>query len=104
MIIQTVQMFATNPPPAPYVVRAADGGWHFDCGNCVGWSGPFPKPCRCGHCLPTYEAVRRKARRLFGQTGGSILAAVREKGDYAGGSGAPIGPLPPVPNKTGGPA
>jgi len=36
------------------------------------------------------------------ESGGSILAAVREKGDYAGGSGAPIPGQPPVLNKSGG--
>jgi hypothetical protein len=65
VIIQTVKIYAENPPPAPYIVRAADGGWHFDCGNCVGWSGPFPRPCKCGHCFRGYEALRRRLGKLF---------------------------------------
>jgi hypothetical protein len=67
VILQTVSIYAPNAPPAPYVIRADDGGWHFDCGNCVGWSGPFPPPCHCGHCLPGYEAVRRRVRPKGGQ-------------------------------------
>jgi hypothetical protein len=58
VILQTVSINAANPPPAPFVQRAPDGGWHFDCGNCVGWSFDVPKPCRCGLCHPMYESVR----------------------------------------------
>lgn len=64
-VIQTVQIFAKDAPPAPYVLRAPDGGWHFDCGNTVGWSCEFPEACACGHCLPSYEAVRQRVQLAF---------------------------------------
>lgn len=60
-VLQTVQVFAPGSPKAPFVQRAAGGGWHYDCGNCAGWTLYYPKPCECGHCLPTYEAVRAAA-------------------------------------------
>lgn len=61
MILQTVQLFAAEHPPAPYIVRAPDGGWHFDCGNCSGWSLHYPSRCKCGHCKPEWEPLRAAA-------------------------------------------
>lgn len=53
MILQTVSIFppVEDRPAAPFIQRAADGGWHFDCGNAAGWSLDFPKPCTCGKCV-----------------------------------------------------
>jgi len=65
-VLQTVRVFMNDPPPAPFVVFVDGDGWRFDCGNVVGWSFYFPKPCKCGHCRPTYEAVRRRALRAAG--------------------------------------
>jgi predicted NUDIX family NTP pyrophosphohydrolase len=85
VILQTVELFAENPPPAPYVIRASDGGWHFDCGNRAGWSFDVPRRCRCGHCLPSFEVVRlavwlpvKRARKTAAQRDRRFLRRLRK--------------------------